>query len=796
MVYSYFKIALRLLAKKKIFSLINIAGLSLGLSCAMLILLYAKDELSFDAFHENAGSLYQVTVDVRFPDGSSMDKMGVSSVLLGPHLQANLPEVKSFLRLGKAYSDLKLGDEVHSQVILLADSNFFTLLTFPLLKGNPRTALQQPASVVISEDMAIRHFGSIDALNKTILFEQKGRFSPFTITGVAKRCPQNSSIQFDVIQPLVIPTEKLGTESWAEVDVNTLLQIEMGSNLTAITEKMQQLFVAASGEAFAQVKAMGFVQTFHHQLQPLRAIHLSQDFKAETGFTNGSNPMFSYILSGIALFILLIACINFVNLTIAQSVRRAKEIGIRKVVGSGRGQLLLQFLGESFLLCAGAFAGALLLSQLMLPLFNDVTNKALSLSYLWDAKLVMIYCFLFVATSFLAGFYPALILSRYSPVQTLYSEFRLSGKNYLQRGLVVFQFALATAMIIGTITIYQQFDYLLNRDLGYDPRHLVDVPKKNLTSRQIKYFREELLKNSSIELVAPQAHGAMNAKIGGEIRHFNHELVDEAFVDILKLKIVQGRNFSQLFPADSTKSILVNEAFVKMAGWKDPIGQEVDFFLSGEQRQVVGVVKDYHFASLRDSIAPQCFAMTAPQMEDYFRKKMLIRIKPNSEAVSLPYIEKTFKHLFSMIPYSYQFTEEINRKSYESESRWKRVILFGTVLTIFVSCLGLFGLSVLTAEKRVKEIGIRKVLGASAQDITLTLTRGFLGLILIALTLAIPLAYFAGARWLETYPYRIQIDASMFAGAALIVVIIALGTLSYQSIRAARLNPVDSLKRE
>jgi putative ABC transport system permease protein len=793
---SYFKIALRFLAKRIIFSIINVAGLSLGLSCAMLILLYTKDELSFDEFHENINSLYQVTVDVRFPDGSSMEKMGVSSVLLGPHLQTNLPEVKSFLRLGRIYRDLKLGDEVQSQLVLLADSNFFSLLTFPLLKGDPKTALLQPASVVISEDMAIRHFGSTDVLDRTILVEQGGKFDPYTVTGVAKRCPQNSSIQFEVMQPLVVPLERQGTERWAEVDVNTILYLETGSKVAAVTEKMQRLFVAASEEAFEQVKAMGFVQTFHHQLQAIREIHLSQEFKAETGFTNGSNPLYSYILSGIALFILMIACINFVNLTIAQSVKRGKEIGVRKVVGSGRQQLILQFLGESFLLCSISFLVALLLSQLLLPILNNVTNKSLSLSYLFDLELVSGYVFLFVATGFLASFYPALILSRYNPVQTLYGQFRLTGKNYLQRGLIIFQFALATVMIMGTIIISRQFDFLTKRDLGYDQHNLVDVPKRNLTSREAKYFREELRKNSGIVMVASLAHGAMNAKIGGEIKHFNHELVDESFVDILKLRLVQGRNFSSLFPADSSQSIIVNEAFVKMTGWKDPIGEEVDFFLTGEKRRVVGVLKDYHFSSLRDSVAPQCFAMTAPQMEQYFKKRILVRIKPNSEATSLTHIEKTFKRLFPMIPFTYQFTEEVNIKNYESEAKWKKVILFGTGLVIFVSSLGLFGLSVLTAEKRFKEIGIRKVLGASVSDIALTLTRGFFVLILMAMALAIPVAYYAGGRWLETYPYRIHIDGFMLATVGISVLMISLSTLSYQVIRAASMNPIDSIKRE
>lgn len=792
---SYFKIALRYLTKSKIYSFINIAGLSLGLVCAMLILLYTKDELSFDAFHKNANSIYQVTVDVRFPDGSSQEKMGMSSILLGPHLKSNLPEVQTYLRLSKTFWDVKLGDEVQSQSIMLADSNFFTLLTFPLLQGNAKTALQQPNSVVISEDMAIRHFGMLDALGQTLQFKNGGEFKPYTVTGVAKRTPQNSSIQFEAVLPLITKPEELVNDRWATIDVNTLLHLSEGGNINSVSNKIQQIYEAASRKAFEPIRAQGFNQMFYHNLQPIKDIHLSQEFKAEFGFVNGSNPMYSYILSGIALFILIIACINFINLTIARSIKRAKEIGIRKVVGSGRQQLIGQFLGESFLLCCFSFLGALLLAQLVLPLFNDMTNKALSLSYLMDIKLMIGYVVLFFVTALLAGFYPAIVLSGFNPVQTLYNQFRLTGKNYLQKGLVIFQFALATVMILATLTIYTQFQYLTNKDLGYDSNNLVHVPNRNLTSREAKLFGEQLMKNSNIISVAPFGHNQNNAKITGDsIRHFTYELVDENFVDLLKLQIVEGRNFSSQFPSDSSRAVLVNEAFVKMARLKEPIGHEINFFLTNERKMIVGIVKDYHFESLRNNINPQCFA--ARPEGDWSYRQMLIRIKPNSEANSLPHIEQTFRKLFPMQPYTYQFDNEQNLQRYAAEAKWKQVILFGALLTIFISAIGLFGLSILTAEKRFKEIGIRKVLGASVQTIALTLTKDFLSLISLALLVAMPVGYFASNMWLENYPFRINISVWVFAGTAILVLIIAICTISYQSIKAALMNPVASLKRE
>ena len=533
MISSYFKIALRYLAKSKIYSFINMAGLSLGLACVMLIILYTKDELSFDGFHNNVNSIYQVTIDVRFTDGSSMDKFGGTSTILAPTVKTNLPEIESYIRLSKTFWDIKLGDEVQSQSVIQTDTNFFTMLTFPLLQGNSKTALRLPSSVVISEDVAIKHFGTVDALNKTLMFERDGVFKPYIVTGVAKRCPQNSSIQFEVVLPLNLSIEEeQRIDNWASADVNTLLRLSKGSDAKAVATKMQELFERESKEAFEPVRKSGFTQTFNHQLQPFTDIHLSQEFKAENGFVNGGDPIYSYILSGIALFILAIACINFVNLTIAQSVKRAKEIGIRKVIGSGRQQLIGQFLGESFLLCCISFVGALLIAQLMLPLFNEMTNKALSLSYLMDSDLLVGYFFLFLTTAMLAGFYPAIVLSGYSPVQTLYNQFRLTGKNYLQKGLIVFQFALATVMIIATLTIYLQFDYLTTKDLGFEPDNVVEVKKRNLTPQESKLFGDELMKNSTIVSVSPQGHGMMNAKINGEdIRNFTYDVVNEDFVD-------------------------------------------------------------------------------------------------------------------------------------------------------------------------------------------------------------------------------------------------------------------------
>jgi len=792
MLASYFRIAMRYLVNNKVYSVINIAGLSLGLACAMLMILYTKDEFSFDRFHRDMASTYLIVIDVQSPDGSSVDKMGLTSILHGPRFKDKLPEIESFTRLRTTFRDVKVKDEVSSQKILEADSNFFLFFTFPLVHGNPNTALQDVHSIVISEEMALRHFGQEDALNETILFKSNGVFIPYTVTGVARQCPQNSSIQFEAVMPR---QEGQDDMSWVSVSYSTFVKLDERSDVMAVSSKMQKVFEAESKEVMEEVRAYGFTESFHHQLQPFAAIHLSEDFKAEAGLTNASSPIYSYVLSGIAMFVLIIACINFINLTIARSVKRAKEIGIRKVVGGARQQLIMQFLGESFLLCLLSFVSAMIFAQLLIPVFNDLVNKKLSLSYLLDGKLIGVYLSLLIITGILAGFYPAIVLSGYNPVQTLYTRFKRFGKSYFQQMLIVFQFALATFMVVATVTIYVQFDYLTNKDLGYKPDHVLKVVKRNLSRTEAKLFSEELSKNPNITFTSPQQHGTENGKINGDtIFHFTYEAVNESFLDLLGIKVIQGRNFELRNLSDSANNAIINEAFAKNAGWGDPIGQEVKM-MDGSIRRVVGVIRDYNYESLKKTIEPQLLSL-AFRADNPFYDHLLIRIQPNSEATSLPFVEETFKKLFPMHPYSYQFYDDINFRSYELELKWKQVIFISSLITIFIAGSGLFGLSILTAESKFKEIGIRKVLGASVEAIVLSLYKNHLSLIALSLLVSIPAAYYASNAWLDRYPYRAEIGIGVLISAAIFVLLVAIVTISYQTVKAALSNPVESLRTE
>lgn len=795
---NYLKIAFRNLGRNKIYTFINVAGLSIGLACSMLIILYVKDEVSYDRFHADVQQIYRVTTE-------SVDKQkvtrkdGNTGYFQGPRFHANVPDIASFVRVQSGSEDFQKGTDVSSHDVLYVDSTFFNIFSFPLIHGNPATCLIGPESVVLSEEEAKKQFGTADAVGKTLMIKRDNVFKPFKVTGVAKKTPQNSSIKFNVLMPLIVrPEEYQNSDNWFNVFLNTFVVLKPGSNVQTTEAKMQRFYVEDSKEALKKLTEqfgdMGWSSTYH--LQPFTDMHLNKELPAQNGLSDASNPMYSYILSGIAIFILLIACINFVNLTIARSVRRAREIGIRKVIGSDRKQLIFQFLGESFVLCFFAFLSAIILVQLVLPIFNTLSNKALAIAYLIDIKLIGGYILLFLLTGLLAGFYPALVLSGYNPVETLYSRFNLRGKNYLQKSLVVLQFALASFLIIGTFTIYSQFKYLTNVELGYDDSQLVQVGKYNLTRAELATFKQELLKDPSIVGVTGKNGGFWGtaAKVNIDtIIQFAYETVDENYIPQFKLKLKEGRNFSSEFPSDSTHSVLVNESFVEKAGWKNPIGQEVNFwYRENEKYTVVGVVKDYHFESLNRKIGPQLFTMKPGN--DF--GVAFIKVKPGSETAALKHIEKTFKQMFRLSPFSYTFKDEENRRAYEAEQRWKQIMLFSAILTIFISCIGLFGLSVLAAEKRTKEIGIRKVLGASVSSVITILSTDFLKLVMISLLVSIPVAWIVSNKWLENYPYRVQLQWQLFAVAAIMVICIALFTVSFQAIRAAIRNPVKSLRTE
>jgi putative ABC transport system permease protein len=790
---NYFKTAWRNLLRNKSLSFINIAGLSIGLACCMLIFLYTKDEVSYDRFHEKKDSLFRLTCNIIEKDGKAT-KYGQAAMVEGPAFKQEVPEIKDFVRVKDDEFIIKKGNETFNEKVLFVDDNFFSVFSFPLISGNAKSVLSELNSIVLTKETAIKYFGTANAVGKTLELDVNNKFEPFTVSGIAKESPQNSSIKFKMLLPFKFHEKTDPETGWLWLSYPTYLVMDPQTNLKAVAAKMQQVYdTKAHDEIIDAAKHGDEGIKFKWGAQPMLQMHLDTETE---GTSEASSPVYSYILTGIAVFILLIACINFINLTVAQSLKRSKEIGIRKVVGGQRGQLIRQFLGESFMLCSIAFVLAIILAQFVLPLFNNLANKNLSLSYLLDFKLVASFIGLFLLTGIAAGFYPALVLSGFDPVKTLYNRTRFSGKNYLSKSLVVVQFALATFLIITTLFIYAQFDFLTHTDLGYNDKNLLEVNVGQGRNKPLMdLFKNEFAKQPGVTIVAPRMGGEWitRAKAAGKEFDVKYEHIDENYLPALQIPLIAGRNFSKDFPADSTNSVLVNEEFAREAGWKYPVGKTVDF-LNGSacKLTVVGIVKDFHFESLKEKIKAQLFSSSG----NLPFGKFYVRINNGNIPNTLKAIEKTYRTLVPNHPFQYDFKDDLNYKNYEAENKWKQIISSSAILTIFISCIGLFGLTMLTIQKRTKEIGVRKVLGANVLQISTLVSRNFIALVFIAFIIAIPASWFATNKWLQNFAYRIDIHWWVFALAAFLTGIIALVTVSFQAIKAAIANPVKSLRTD
>jgi putative ABC transport system permease protein len=578
MIRNYIKTAFRNLWRNKAFSVINIVGLSVGLACCMLIFLYAMDEVSYDRFNVNAPSIYHLVVNDQGNDGQ-VHKFSSTGDVPGPSFKRQLPEVQDFVRIQGADYTIKKGTEVFDQDALYVDSNFFSVFTFPMLYGKPEHVLDDPHSIVLSEEVAEKYFGKGNPVGKTLDLKTDSTFHPFTVTAVTKKSPQNSSIKIKMLLP---KKANQIDNSWLNFFQNTFLVVKPGTNIKQLDAKINKIFLTdAASQIKESAEKYGDKNKRTFALQPLLAMHTDTDYPADNGLSDASNPMYSYILTGIALFILAIACINFVNLTVARSLKRAKEIGIRKVVGGQRKQLIMQFLGESFILSFIAFVLSIVLVVAVLPFFNTLANKALAFSYLLSFKLVAGYIGIFLLTGLLAGFYPALVLSGFNPVQSLYNRTQYVGKNYLSKGLVILQFTLATFLIISTITIYSQFSYIMNFDLGYNDKNVVSINAYGVDKAKMRLFKTELSKEPSVLGITADQGGRWGtiAHINnGQQQMFDMKHIDEDYLPLFQVPVIKGRNFSRAMVSDTGNSVLVNEEFVKQAGWKNPVGQVVDFF--------------------------------------------------------------------------------------------------------------------------------------------------------------------------------------------------------------------------
>lgn len=794
---NYFKVAIRNLHKQLSLSLINILGLSMGLACCILILLYITDELSFDRFHRQRGQLYQLTCLRTEQDGSS-EKFAISALVQGPAFQQSIPEILDFTRVNTRETVVKKGQQVTSEQVSWVDAHFFRIFTFPLLQGNPSTVLEDPHSMVLTEPVAKKYFGSASAaLGQSLGVEVNGKFELFKISGVAKQAPENSSIRFSILLPFSYFQTAYPDNGWMWVSFPTYFLLSKTADITEVERKMNQIYASSAKEEIDLNHLAGYENHFNWGLQPLTSMHLNTDYQ---GTPLASDPLYAYILAGVALFTLVIACINFINLTIAQSLKRTKEIGMRKVIGGSRRQLLIQFLAEAMLICLLAFILGIFLAGSLLPLFNQLCGRNISWVGLWSWQFGIGLLLLLLITGFSAGFYPALVLSALSPVNALAGKTGWIGKRYLARALVVFQFALATFLIISTLFIYAQFNLLTKTWVGYPEQNLLSLKiPEGIRDRQVmERSRAAFSRISGVKGVGYKNIGHFGGKTeaGGKQFTATYEHVNESYLSVLGAQLIQGRNFSARFGSDSLSSVLVNQSLVRKAGWRDPVGQTIDYMnlpgWGGRKLVVVGVVRDYHNESLKESIQPMVFT-GEPSLP---LGEMIIRIRPQNRMQTLAELEKVFHQLNPDRPFEYQFTEEYNRSSYRLEAQWKEIITFAACLTIFISCIGLFGLAMLTAKRREKEIGVRKVLGASVTSLAMMLGRDFSGLVLLSFLMAIPLGWLAMQAWLEHFPYRVTLSWWRFALAGGLTMLVALLTVSYQAIKAARAMPVKSLRKE
>ncbi len=796
MFQNYLRIAYRNLLRRKTFSLINIVGLSIGLACCLLIALYTKDELSYDRFHANRDNLFRLTCEVREQQNQGIvRKMGIASMIQGPAFKEGIPEIQEFVRIRERESLVKFGANTFNNKVSWVDSNFFSVFSFPLLSGDPNTVLSDFHSIVVSEEAAQKYFGTTNAVGKFLEIDLRGKLETFVVTGVAKNPPQNSSVKFSLLVPFGY-FEKLDPDpNWLMLSYSSYLLLRPNANVEEITKAMQRIYSAKAEREIANERKHGWQGSFTWGMQPIADIHLASHFQPE-GTSDLSNPLYSSVLAGIALAILLIACINFVNLTIAQTLRRSKEIGIRKVVGGRRSQLFWQFLTESFLQTGIAFALAVGIAELVLPAFNEVANKHLSLSYLLDATLVFAFFGLYVLTALGSGIYPALLISGFKPAQTLFQRSQFVQKGAVGKGLVIVQFALTTSLFIGTLVVYRQFDFLTTKNLGYNDKNLLvlNVPQGENLAR-MSVFKSEFSKAMGVISVAPRTDIQFGtiAKANGKEVEIVYEHIDHDFIPTMGVELAKGRNFSADLPSDSNNTVLVNEAFVRSVGWTEPIGKTIDF-LNGRQRTITiaGVIKDYHFESLKGVIKPQVFIYGSELPFGQF----LLRVSPQNVSRTIASVEKIYRELVPLHPFEYRFQDDVNYNTYKLEAHWKSIITIASVFTFVISVIGLLGLTLLATEQRTKEIGIRKVLGASVASIIGLLSKDFLKLVVVAIVIATPLAYWAAVKWLQDFAFRIDLGVSVFVLAGALAILIAFATVASQAWRAARANPVNALRSE
>jgi putative ABC transport system permease protein len=784
---NYLKIAFRNIRRHLGYSVINVTGLTVGMACCLLILLWVQDEVSFDRFHENLDDLHVAVTSARF--GDEVLTFPGTPPAFAPAVIEEYPEIVNAARFNNGTTSLVLtyGEKTFREEVQLADASALEMFTFPLIQGDPASALSETHSIVMTEGMAEKYFGEEDPVGKIIRVNDT---YDFTVSGVLKDISPNSSIQFDFLAPVEFLNDIRGRSyltTWGNLSFRTYVQLQSNVSFESVSQKLANRLIREGQED---------VEVF---LRPFKRLHL---FWLDQG---GGQIDQVRTFSLIAFFVLFIACINFMNLTTARSENRAREIGIRKVVGAHRRNIIEQFYGESVLLAFLSLVFAVLLVRLGLPAFNTLVGKEISFNFFQNPVFFLGLLGITVVTALLSGSYPAIFMSSFQPVKTLKGALRSGYKgSHFRKVLVVVQFAISIALIIASVVVYKQILFIRNKDLGFVKEQLLYVPIRGYFPDGSAAIKQELLQYPDILSVSVTSHLPTGIYWNGsgwdwEGRNPNVDplvtylAADPDFLETFKIEMAQGKFYPKGALADDsgyTSSIVINEEFGRMIGRGSLIGQRLT--VGTENLTIIGVIEDFHFKPMQAEVGPLVIILPAPYRSQF----MFMRIDSNAIPETLERIEGTLKKVRSDFPFEYHFLDEDFDRLYRAEQRTGAIIRYFSCLTILISCLGLLGLASFTAEQRTKEIGIRRVLGSSMKSIVLLLSRDFLKWVAAANILAWPIAYFYTHKWLQNYAYRTNVGWDLFVFAGFFAIFIALVTVSYQAIRAARTNPVDALRNE
>lgn len=795
MLKNFIKIAFRNLWRNKTYASINIFGLSIGVACAVLILLWVRDELSYDRFHSHANEIYRVLLE------RTNGRSSQTPAQLGPTVADEIPEIAAYTRVFKLPRLIikNSANTFYEDEGIIVDPQFLTMFDFHLLEGDAETALISPVNIVITESMAKKYFGDEDPLNKIMVIDGKNEVQ---VSGVLKDISGQSHLRFDFLMPFSL-LEILNPgdiQNWGALNYATYLRLHEGADVTATTEKINQTV-----EPRMPPQLLSFWERF--TLQPLTEAHLSADvdnthFLGSFTATEDKNTV--YMFSLIAFFILGLACINFMNLSTARSGTRLREIGMKKVTGASRGNLVRQFLGEFFVISTIAFVLAMGIVELVLPWFNQISGKDLVVDY---GNNLFLYALIILLTTLLGGFYPAIYLSSFNPIKILKGQVHRSPKASNTRSLlVVFQFAISIVLIASTIIVYEQIQYVHNKRLGFRKENIVYMHLGGDIGSQYQGMKDALLKHSGIlgvtakDCLPTEARRTLIDFFWDEKAPDQEVLmeltgVDYQYFEMLGIEFAEGRNFSKEFPTDATNAFILNEEAVRQTGMKSPVGK--NFATYNKSGTIIGVIKDTNFKSLHQEVNPQVYhIMNNVRAETELNGVMLIKLKGPQQAGALSYIEDIWKAFNPNTPFEYHFLDQAYENLYLADRRTRTIINYFSFLAILIACLGLYGLAAFTAEKRKKEIGIRKTLGASIKTILAMFTNDFTKLVLLANILAWPVAWYAMHQWLQNFAYRIDLTFWPFFIAGVAALVIALVTISWQAVRAAKANPVESLRYE